>query len=289
VRPVPKLTVDFGDGRTLVTTITGNSIHYVLLPDGRPIDAMPGLWGSKAFLAELHRAEDMAQRLAALEGEARETELQAMHRARLAELGRELRDDAERLEPAQRQALLEQLAKTGAENGAVVDDIVFSTGSFVSFPEGTKRAIEYPIVRALVPDDQGGLRGELGNDVWAALARLHAPECRLDERSREMARRKELGLMATGFDAPRPDASLEPLFAKLQRSVAEDTVRNRYMSGARLHEWFASGTAPSDAGELNRRVYRELFLSPENDAWLGLVPPDAYAGLPLGGRTGSDS
>ena len=61
------------------------------------------------------------------------------------------------------------------------------------------------------------------------------------------------------------------------------------MTGARLHEWFASGTAPSGVAELNERVYRELFLSPQNDAWLGLVPPDAYAGLPRGGRMGSDS
>ena len=30
VRPVPRVTVDFGDGRKLERTITGNSAHYVL-------------------------------------------------------------------------------------------------------------------------------------------------------------------------------------------------------------------------------------------------------------------
>ena len=30
VRPVPKITIDFGDGRKLERTITGNSLHYVL-------------------------------------------------------------------------------------------------------------------------------------------------------------------------------------------------------------------------------------------------------------------
>lgn len=29
VRPVPKVTIDFGDGRKLERTITGNSIHYI--------------------------------------------------------------------------------------------------------------------------------------------------------------------------------------------------------------------------------------------------------------------
>ena len=43
-RPVPKLTLDFGDGRKLERTVTGNSIHYVLDSNGNPIEAIPGLY-----------------------------------------------------------------------------------------------------------------------------------------------------------------------------------------------------------------------------------------------------
>lgn len=53
VRPVPKVTIDFGDGRKLERTITGNSIHYILDASGRPIDAIPGLYSPKAFLLQL--------------------------------------------------------------------------------------------------------------------------------------------------------------------------------------------------------------------------------------------
>ena len=35
VRPAPKLTIDFGDGRQMRRTITGNSVHYVLDSRGR--------------------------------------------------------------------------------------------------------------------------------------------------------------------------------------------------------------------------------------------------------------
>jgi hypothetical protein len=56
VRPAPRITVDFGDGRKLERTITGNSIHYVLAPDGQPIEALPGLFGPKAFLKHLEKA-----------------------------------------------------------------------------------------------------------------------------------------------------------------------------------------------------------------------------------------
>ena len=50
VRPAPIITIDFGDGRKIVRTITGNSIHYLFSPQGELVDALPGLYGPKAFL-----------------------------------------------------------------------------------------------------------------------------------------------------------------------------------------------------------------------------------------------
>ncbi|MDZ4821819.1 MAG: hypothetical protein SGJ20_22890, partial [Planctomycetota bacterium] len=59
VRPVPKVTIDFGDGRVIKTTLTGNSIHYVLDSEGRIIDALPGLYGPAAFVRGLETGRDM--------------------------------------------------------------------------------------------------------------------------------------------------------------------------------------------------------------------------------------
>jgi hypothetical protein len=56
VRPVPTVTIDFGDGRTLVRTLTGNSLHLVLDPSGHPIDALPGLFAPSVFHALLQRS-----------------------------------------------------------------------------------------------------------------------------------------------------------------------------------------------------------------------------------------
>ena len=53
LRPVPVITIDFGDGRQIKRTITGNSIHYVLAPDGVVLDALPGLYDAKTFSDEL--------------------------------------------------------------------------------------------------------------------------------------------------------------------------------------------------------------------------------------------
>jgi hypothetical protein len=62
VRAVPVITIDFGNGRKLVQTIAGNSIHYVLDADGRVVDALPGLYNARTFISELQgAAEAVAQ------------------------------------------------------------------------------------------------------------------------------------------------------------------------------------------------------------------------------------
>lgn len=61
VRDAPVMTVEFGDGRTLRQTITGNSVHYILTPSGEVVDALPGLYTPRAFLNGLRHAETRAK------------------------------------------------------------------------------------------------------------------------------------------------------------------------------------------------------------------------------------
>src|ERR1044071_8112199 len=75
VRPAPVITIDFGDGRKIERTITGNSIHYVLDAAGQPIEALPGLYGPQAFLRRLADAEGFFKTLAGKKGQQREFEL----------------------------------------------------------------------------------------------------------------------------------------------------------------------------------------------------------------------
>lgn len=59
VRPVPIVTIDFGD-RTITKPLTGNSLHLVLDPAGRPVDALPGLFDPETFARLLVRAHAIA-------------------------------------------------------------------------------------------------------------------------------------------------------------------------------------------------------------------------------------
>lgn len=60
VRPVPIVTIDFGNGKVLTRTLTGNSVHVVLDATGRPVDALPGLVAPDVFVAQLLRAHASA-------------------------------------------------------------------------------------------------------------------------------------------------------------------------------------------------------------------------------------
>lgn len=61
VRPVPKVTIELGDGRKIVRTLTGNSLHLVLDSQGRPVDALPGLVSPDVFLGQLETAHALAR------------------------------------------------------------------------------------------------------------------------------------------------------------------------------------------------------------------------------------
>ena len=85
VRPVPVVTVDFGDGRVIERTFTGNSAHYVLDAEGRVVDAIPGLVAPGAFARALEAARTETAAVAGLDGAARRAHLAAWHAKALAD------------------------------------------------------------------------------------------------------------------------------------------------------------------------------------------------------------
>ncbi|RYG23865.1 hypothetical protein EON82_12665 [bacterium] len=50
VRPVPHVTIDFGDGKNVVRTVRGNAVMYLVNSDGKVFDAFPGVYTKDDFL-----------------------------------------------------------------------------------------------------------------------------------------------------------------------------------------------------------------------------------------------
>ena len=277
-RPVPRLTIDYGDGRKIERTITGNSVHYVLTPDGRVVDAIPGLYGASAFLRATGVAAAVAREYQRPDFEQRVT---AHHAARLERVRQAWADDLRTLgieAPPRGSAPGAQGPGADAPQRAGGQPTAMA-GTRIA---GAKSQAEVRTVAALAPD-RAALAGATDDAAWERLAARHAGLGRLDAGSRAVVRAK-VGAAVPANAVTRSKAVVEDpvvrIVARFERSVAEDTVRNEYLLHTRVHEWFATGTAPASLDALNERVYAELFLMPSSDPWLGLVPEDAYTALP---------
>jgi hypothetical protein len=273
------VTIDFGDGRKLERTLTGNSIHYVLDANGEVIDAMPGLYGAKAFLSGLQRAESAAQQIGQATSEERPALVADYHRTRLAALDAELAADMQKM--------------SAPTNGVTIVDI---SKPLITFAPPTaltaatvaigKGRLERPILDRTQPrvptDGQAGWNDE----IWSKLAALRVDESVLDAGARKLIGEKAPSAATAGRLTATKIAVEDPMLRQirnLQRSISEDTVRNEYSLHRQMHAWFANGSAPREIEALNARVYAELFLTPDSDPWLGLLPPDTFAALENGG------
>jgi hypothetical protein len=266
VRPVPKVTIDFGDGRRLERTLTGNSIHYVLDSRGHVVDALPGLYGPQAFVRELMRAGGVADKAAqATTDEARASWLRDYHNMRLQELALAWTSDLTRAgvkpmaaKAATTQASAEEAKPPRAEvalRGAITKMLVVERPLLRGFSSE-------PRLLDAQPEDAG----------WARIAALHSNEATLDAASRALARSK-------GGSRFAAMGEWQLALVALERTIAIDTVRNEYLFHRTLHEWLMEANAANDLAALNERVYAELFLTPSSDKWLGLLPDDSFTGI----------
>jgi hypothetical protein len=276
VRPVPRITIDFGDGRKIERTITGNSIHYVLDSNGDPVDALPGLYGPKAFLKGLAEAEKAAVACAGLTGDEKAEYLRQYHRECQAAISKEWNEDLARIGEGK---------VSFVKNDVVVWKNTTPTAQMAGKVAFSKMAVESPMLKSLQP--KGGAKGrpgraELDDETWAKIAALHAAEAKLDAAAQALILSKNpTAFEAAGLASAKKQVESPFISAlrNLQRSIAEDTVRNEFLLHSQIHEWFAQGAAPGDLRRLNTKVYAELFLTPESDPWLGLAPANTFTGL----------
>lgn len=280
VRPVPKVTIDFGDGRIVQRTITGNSIHYVLDPDGRVIDGIPGLYGPKAFLRELTDAAAIAP--LARGGDSAAQTLRQWHVAQNNRILSRWENDLRRLGvlPTEESSLTGPSGEQMIAQRAVPEE---RPAAAKALPAAVgKSVVERPLVVALAPDAHV-LQAAKDDETWAKVAALHADDATLDAGSRALMATKNPTALQAGRVAASKLKVENPLVRVVQnfeRSIADDTVRNEYTFHRQIHLWLADAKLPTDLDAFNDRVYAELFLTPRSDPWLGLLPPNTYSALP---------
>lgn len=259
VRPAPRITIDFGDGRKIERTITGNSIHYVLDDDGRIIEALPGLYSPQMFYRYLAQAKQVSD---AVDGKA--------PRARSIEFMRYRKQSFDGLREAREKAGRDTKIQPGDKPQG---GMLASGDAFAAAPRAvTKMMVTDELSLLRVYDRFYQFAPLFGFDDWARMAGSYVPSwTHFDDASTAFVRRQVAKNRPT-------EAELGRMFDKLRRSVQIDTTRNDFVYHTQLYTWL-NDDPTVDVEIFNTRVYAEIFLTPDSDQWLGLYSTDVYTAL----------
>jgi hypothetical protein len=252
-RPAPKVTIDFGDGRKIERTLTGNSIHYLLDEDGQIIDALPGLYSPDGFLKYVAAAQKVQK---VIDGApAAQKELALLRYRRM--MFNDINNKRIKLLAAAKIKLVEP-----ADAG--------STAVEIAPLAIAKMMTEMTILRGIT-DNFSRYEPQIDLAGWQRLAKLYAGASKLDAGSLAFIRRQnaKTGLSETEFAG---------LLQNLEKFIALDTTRNDFLFHPKLYQWLNRET-PKDLEAFNARVYAEIFKTPDSDKWLGLYSTDIYTAL----------
>lgn len=245
-RQAPRMTVDFGDGRRLVTTVTGNSVHYFISADGMVVDALPGLYSPEKFLDYLRSISSLAGSTDDQAGAAA-----AYRKQTRTALTDRRGSDRPGSEDYSRPVKTEPPAALEAAPRAV-----------------TKMVAEIDLLQPTQEERERLLQVTRGR--WSDLAAGYPVTFSAET------------LRLIRVKAFPPEAFSEERFGamkqKLERSVALDTARNEFLFHATILEWLEADPQLRFA-DLNSRLYSDLFLTPDNDPWLGLFASDSFTGV----------
>ncbi|MBN8724681.1 MAG: hypothetical protein J0M03_17220 [Acidobacteria bacterium] len=289
VRPAPKMTIDFGDGRKLERTITGNSIHYILDSEGNLVDALPGLHSPKAFLFWLNRSLIFAKQsfIGPNKEGLRLNYLQQYHRNSIAETGNRLAKELEIV--GEKDALtaltlgmIPNLGQLTFENNQQQSGQIVQTSNNESKAKAldaapiamTKAIVEVPIIRQM-NNNLDEFKTVANDSTWNKLASIYLSEVQLDNNS--------LILMRSKLSKGENTDPIAKIMDKLTFSIAKDTVYNEYLLHTQIHQWLLDARNYKDLEAFNDKVYAELFLTPKTDPWLGLKSDDVYSAIEADG------
>lgn len=254
VRSVPKITIEFEDGRKIHGTITGNSIHYILSSDGLLLDAFPGLYEPAKFLSHLKQTKELSTMLAKVDPEHRKNVVKQTRRRRLSSLSAEW---GQKLVEAS-----EPIARARGEETEVVREK--ATAAAASRLSVSKRVMtEQDIMKQLTItlDSLDQL-----TDAPAIKAMAETLDCQISKVTRQIIASESYG------------NNVDPRIEKLNQTLAMDTVLNEYQLRPQLLRWLLE-EEEVDLEKFNRKVYAELFLTPDSDPWFGLLSEDRYTAL----------
>lgn len=298
-RPVPRVTIDYGDGRKLERTTTGNSAHYVMDADGNVLDVLPGLYAPTAFMAELEDSLALAASVRGKSDEERGRLIARYHEAehRVAQEAWSGLADTPYLPSAR--SLLTQ-ARVDAE--LAIAQRATITKSVMEIPD--LRVIASEIAVDAWPEHEIAMWASAGQRLYAigdlkptplagtvaggiptrgdrrsrsAPTTAEAPPRVLDEASRALVMRLHDAVPAS---LRSTNDQMQAMIERLEQHIVADTALNQLRLRPRISAELAGRHGRADFETLNAWVYTTVFRTPKSDPWLGLLPRTDFTGLP---------
>jgi len=88
VRPVPIVSIDFGNGRVITKTLRGNIATYVCDAQGKTLDILPGIYTARDYVKSLNGTLRLASAVAASTPEQQDSLLCSYHKRKVDALAR---------------------------------------------------------------------------------------------------------------------------------------------------------------------------------------------------------
>ena len=281
-RPVPRVTIDFGDGRKLERTTTGNSAHYVMDDRGNVLDVLPGLYAPLVFRTELAKSLELAKSVRKLEGNALVDAVVAFHEAELRRSQTQFASVAGTAYVSGRGRLI----GAGEIGAAALERAQQATYAKAAIEVVDLRRIG--LAAGVIDPADIAQWATIGQKVWnigfgpppSAPQRL--PRQRDAVPAPMLLDAASIGLVEKlRAGNPLPMKS-DALLARLEQAILADTALNEFRLRQQIrYELVASRNLSFVA--LNEVIYASVFHTPKSDAWLGLLDNTDFTGLPADG------
>ena len=272
-RPVPQVTLDFGNGRVVKRTVAGNSVHYVLDAQGRVVDAIAGMYGPVQFEKHLRESLELAKRSNDLGDEDAEKAIAKHHLHAVWSLTATWRKHLARAyegygQEYSEKATLPSLASMYSDPlyasipATAVAGLTYSKAD----TEASTLALLQPSIR--IYDDFG---------PWEKVA-AKLPTERLDAHSLALLTEKHPRDWSSADAKDLGEEQLKKHVARFEGRLTQEEFRNEFMFHGALHQRM-SKPVKLDFASLNEFVYTRLFMTPKKDSWLGLGSTGALTAM----------
>jgi hypothetical protein len=292
-RPVPKVTIDYGDGRKIERTTAGNSAHYVMDADGHVLDVLPGLYAPTAFRKELTESLALAASVRGKSDDERAKLVVAYHSAEL----QQSIDAGTKLVgtpylPGARILLTQQQVETELQRGQRATM--------------TKAAIEISALRYITAEIAPKGWSEEDVALWASAGQqlYGIGDIKRNEQAQPIVIVRAGGTRITREPLPPPPRVLDEsslalvirlhdaiidlrgtpeqrdaMVRRLEQHMVGDTALNQLRLRPMIAEEIVRQGGRVELPQLNAWIYDKVFHTPKADPWLGMLPRTDFTGL----------